>query len=161
MLATERGSGSRWRPSAGPGRTPWPSTLPEAPGGSSSGLLSGGWTPGLAGGPGKERLRPRGPEDGGRPPPMARGVCSPAPPVTPGLERRREWKASETKRQKLASGLGTGNGSSSVQVPANKDTDMFVLLTAHLCLAKRLAGQITSACKTLKNRALCSRISLE
>lgn len=124
MTATERdcgcGSGSKFQPPAEPGRKPWPSTLPEAPGGSGAGPLSGRLRRGLAGGPGKERLRPQGQGDCGRPPPMARGVCSPCPP----------GRASETTRLKLASALGTAvrrveNGSSSFRVPATKDTHVY------------------------------------
>lgn len=107
--ATERdsdcGSGSKCRASAGPGRKPWPSTPPEVPVGSCAGLLSGRWRRGLAGGHGKKRLRPQGPGDGGRLPPMARGACSPSPPARPGSERRPGLKASETRRLKLASAL--------------------------------------------------------
>lgn len=124
MTATEGdsgcGSGSKFQAPAEPGRKPWPSTLPAAPVGSGAGPLSGRLRRGLAGGPGKERLRPQGPGDCGRPPPMARGACSPCPP----------GKALETTRLKLASAPGTAvrrveNGSSSFRVPATKDTSVY------------------------------------
>lgn len=54
-MATERdsdcGSGSKHRASAGPGRKPWLSTLPEAPVGSCAGLLRRRSRRGHAGGP--------------------------------------------------------------------------------------------------------------
>lgn len=95
---SDRGRGSKCRASAGPGRRPWPSTPPEAPGGPCAGPLSGCWRPGLAEGPGRERRRPPGPVGGGRPPPTARGACSPSPPWRPGCQRRPELKASGRTR---------------------------------------------------------------
>lgn len=44
----------------------------------------------------------------------------------------------EKKKQKLISGMApwlVGKGSSSCQVPAEKDPDIFILVKAHYCLA--------------------------
>lgn len=57
--------------SAGLGKTPWPSTPLVARAVFYAGLLSGHLRRGLAGGPGKQRLRPPGPGDAGRRPPTA------------------------------------------------------------------------------------------
>lgn len=143
---------------AGLGKRLWPSTLPVARAVFCAGLPDGCLRQGFAGGPGKQMLHPPGPGDAERRPPRVLGVCGPSPArmsALPGELQRPDPEAWGKQRPKLTSGLWmvlwlVEKGSSSCQVPAKKDPDMFILIRVHFCLDDWPSGQTKSACKTIK-----------
>lgn len=152
--------------SGGLGKKPWPSTLLAAQAVFCAGLPNGRLRRVFAGGFGRQRLHLPGPGDAGRRPPMAWGVSGPAAARMSALQRelhRRELKAWGKKKLKLTSSLWkepwlVGKGSSSFQVPATKDPDMFVLVSAHLSADwPNRPNQI----KLVKTGTLCLDISLK
>lgn len=141
-----------------PGEKPSPSTPLEAQAGFCAELPSGHWRPGSAGGSGKQRLHPPGPEGAVRQPPRASGVYGSSPAMMSAILGG--WWMLEPEawgRRKLKPTFGVWmvlwlveKGSSSCQVPVKKDPDMFILVRVCFCLSARHCGQIKSVGEILQ-----------